>query len=83
MSNRELKSVVVVVPPLAPRNERDGVVEHRRNILCGERELVEARRAVRDLVVPDAALAIADRIFKKGRGHAMRRSSRCAVTARV
>ena len=47
----------------------DGVVEHRRNILRGERELVEASRAVRDLAVPDAAWAIADRVFKKGRGH--------------
>lgn len=47
----------------------DGVVEHRRDILRGERELVEICRDVRGLAVPDAAAEIAHRIFKKGRGH--------------
>lgn len=47
----------------------DGIVEHQRNILRGERELVAICRDVRGLGVSDAALAIADRVFKMGRGH--------------
>lgn len=47
----------------------DGIVEHQRDILRGERELVAICRDVRGLGVSDAALAIADRVFELGRGH--------------
>jgi serine phosphatase RsbU (regulator of sigma subunit) len=47
----------------------DGVTEHSRDALRGERELVEACRAVYDHPVADPARAIAQRVFKKVRGH--------------
>lgn len=46
----------------------DGIVEHNRDILRGEMELVAISRAVHGLGVSDAALAIADRVFRLGRG---------------
>ncbi len=47
----------------------DGVTEHDRNILCGERELVDACRAAYDAPGSDAARAIAQGVFGKTRGH--------------
>lgn len=47
----------------------DGIVEHRRDYLRGERELIDACRAVYELPAGDAAYAIAQRIFQDGRGH--------------
>jgi serine phosphatase RsbU (regulator of sigma subunit) len=47
----------------------DGVTEHDRNILCGERELVGACRAAYDAPGSDAACAIARRVFGETRGH--------------
>jgi serine phosphatase RsbU (regulator of sigma subunit) len=47
----------------------DGVTEHERDLLRGERELAEACRAVYDTRVPDLASAIAERVFQRSRGH--------------
>jgi serine phosphatase RsbU (regulator of sigma subunit) len=47
----------------------DGVTEHNRDVLLGTRELVDACRAVYDYPVPNAACAIAWRVFQKVRGH--------------
>jgi serine phosphatase RsbU (regulator of sigma subunit) len=47
----------------------DGVTEHERDILRGERALVEACRAAYDGHVPDLATAIAEHVFQECRGH--------------
>ncbi len=47
----------------------DGVTEHERNHLRGERELVEACRTTYDRRVPELATAIAEHVFQKCRGH--------------
>jgi serine phosphatase RsbU (regulator of sigma subunit) len=47
----------------------DGVTEHERNLLRGERELVEACRAAYDGPVLGLATAIAEHVFQKCRGH--------------
>ncbi|MGA2759709.1 MAG: PP2C family protein-serine/threonine phosphatase [Candidatus Cybelea sp.] len=47
----------------------DGVTEHERNHLRGERELVEACRTAYDGCVPELATAIAEHIFLNCRGH--------------
>lgn len=47
----------------------DGITEHDRDLVRGERELVEACRAAYDSRVPDVASAIARHVFQRGRGH--------------
>jgi serine phosphatase RsbU (regulator of sigma subunit) len=47
----------------------DGITEHNRDSVHGERDLVEACRAAYDCPVPDVASGIAWRVFLKGRGH--------------
>ncbi len=47
----------------------DGVTEHERDLLRGERELAEACRAVYDCRVSEIASAIAEHVFQKYRGH--------------
>ncbi|HVA28606.1 MAG TPA: PP2C family protein-serine/threonine phosphatase, partial [Candidatus Baltobacteraceae bacterium] len=47
----------------------DGITEHDRDILRGEGELVDACRIAYDLCAPDAASAVARRVFQNVRGH--------------
>jgi serine phosphatase RsbU (regulator of sigma subunit) len=47
----------------------DGVIEHERDLLRGERDLVEACRALYDVPAPDLATAIAEHVFQNCRGH--------------
>lgn len=46
----------------------DGITEHKRDSVRGERELVEACRAAYDCPAPDLAASIARRVFQRGRG---------------
>jgi len=47
----------------------DGITEHERDAVRGERELVEACRATYDGSAPDLAASIARHVFQRGRGH--------------
>ncbi len=47
----------------------DGITEHKRDSVRGERELVAACRAAYDWPAPDLAASIARRVFHSGRGH--------------
>ncbi len=47
----------------------DGITEHDRKILCGERELVDACRAAYEGPWSDSARTIARRVFQDVRGH--------------
>jgi serine phosphatase RsbU (regulator of sigma subunit) len=47
----------------------DGVTEHERDLLRGERELVEACRAAYECREPDLARVIAEHVFQNNRGH--------------
>jgi serine phosphatase RsbU (regulator of sigma subunit) len=47
----------------------DGITEHDRDLLNGERRLVEACRAAYACQEPDLARCIAGHVFQRGRGH--------------